>query len=1163
MTDAARVVYTPTQVAGINGRTGRFQMNVPLIYRFTGEMKAGLMYSHMRWQRLLIINVLLLTCAVVAYQTATHSQATIQFNRDIRPILADKCFACHGPDAAANKSRLRLDSEAAATAELSRGRRAIVPGQPGQSELIKRITHADEAMRMPPADSGRALTPREIEMLTEWIRQGARWQTHWAFVAPVRPSLPPVKNRAWPKNAIDYFVLARLEREGWQPASEADRATLLRRVSLDLTGLPPTIQELDAFLNDRAPNAYEKVVERLLASPRYGERLAFKWLDAARYADTNGYQIDGERFMWRWRDWVINAFNQNMPFDQFTIEQLAGDLLPKPTLDQRIATAFNRNHRQNAEDGLIPDEYAVEYVVDRVDTTSTVFLGLTLGCARCHNHKYDPVTQKEYYQLFAYFNSLPEDGRAHNYGNSAPWIVAPTAAQQQRMARIEADIARVQAQLDKLTRAQSPLIERWARRLKKADNLQWFPTDDLIVRHALDAGQPVELVRAVEHIDMSKPNEKFGPKEKLDVQKTGFRDGAPAFVPAPTGQGVAFDGKLFFDAGNIANFNFRDRLVDYKDQFAISAWFRADAEQSGAIVTRIKDSAFEKDYNLPKARGYGLFFNNGKLHFNIVGVWADDSWRVETADSVSLNQWHHVLAVFDSTQPNERAQLYLDGRKQTLKVNNGRLFRTFNEDSALLRIGGGGGPEYRFRGALDEVRVYKAAPDAATVAMLACAESIPAIAAIPPKKRSAGQRLKLLNAWLAQAAPATVRQPWERLRALKAQKVKLAAEFPTVMVMQELPQPRPAHVLRRGAYDAPGEVVPRGLPVSLCAPGVNQQPTNRLAFARWLVSAENPLTARVTVNRFWQMFFGTGLVKTVEDFGTQGELPSHPELLDWLACEFRDGAGRYGTGSGSDLVPAALRTSHGTVSAAWNIKRLLKTIVMSATYRQDSKRNSHSDDPDNRLLARGPRLRLSAEMIRDQALFVAGLLVEKLGGPSVKPYQPAGLLKDMVFSNMTNYAQDKGEGLWRRSLYTYWKRTVLNPSMQVFDATAREQCTVREARTNTPLQALNLMNDVTYVEAARLLAERMLLAGGATPPQRLAWAFRAATSRQPGSAELQTLQNSLAAQLAYFRSQPQAAEKLLLIGEKRNNTALNSAELAAYAMTASLLLNLSETITKP
>ena len=1114
------------------------------------------MHSKSKRLSLIILCAASIALLTLAQQPATRAIPTIQFNRDIRPILSDKCFACHGPDAVAKKIKLRLDSEVAATTDLGRGRRAVVPGKPEQSELIKRITHADEAMRMPPANSNRTLTQQEIQTLTEWIRQGAKWESHWSFIAPVRPQLPIVKNTAWPKNPIDYFVLAKLEQAGLQPSPEADRATLLRRVSLDLTGLPPSVQELDDFLNDKSPNAYEKIVDRLLASPRYGERMAFSWLNAARYADTNGYQIDGERFMWRWRDWVINAFNQNMPFDQFTIEQLGGDLLPNPTLDQRIATAFNRNHRANSEDGLIPAEYAVEYVVDRVDTTSTVFLGLTMGCARCHNHKYDPLTQKEYYQLFAYFNSIPEDGRAHNYGNSQPWISAPTPEQQQRMTRLEADLAAAQAQVDKLSSTNAAQIERWAKGLKKDEPLQWFPVDDLIVRHAMDEKTPIELVSAVDHIDMAKPNEKFGPKEKPETQKTGFRDGTPTVVPSPIGQGLAFDGKLFFDAGNIANFNFRDRLVDYKDQFAISVWFRADAEQSGAIVTRIKDTPYEKDYNLPKARGYGLFFNNGKLHFNVVGVWADDSWRVETADTVSVQEWHHVVAIFDSTQPYERAQIYLDGRKQNLKVNNGRLFRTFNDDSALLRIGGGGGAEYRFRGQIDEVRVYKSAPDAKSLAMLACADSIQTIAATPRSKRNEGQRLKLLNAWMDKAAPANIRQSWERLREVNANKISLEAEFPTVMVMQELPQPRSANVLRRGAYDLPGEIVPRGLPASLSAKAV--PPANRLEFAQWLVNAENPLTARVTVNRFWQMLFGTGLVKTVEDFGSQGEAPSHPELLDWLAVEFTNAECGMRNGACADQQPAR-----------WSIKRLLKTIVMSATYRQSSKATPYSslpaphlDDPDNRLLARGSRFRLTAEMIRDQALFSSGLLVEKLGGPSVKTYQPAGLLKDMVFSNMTNYAQDKGEGLWRRSLYTYWKRTILNPSMLVFDATAREQCMVRDTRTNTPLQALNLMNDVTYVEAARMLAERMMLTGGDTTQKRLTWAFRTLTSRFPDQEELALLQSNLAAQLNYFRSQPQATEKLLLMGEKRNNASLSSTELAAYTMIASLILNLDEVITR-
>src|SRR5262245_14180253 len=817
----------------------------------------------------------------------------VDFNRDIRPILSDKCLVCHGPDATAKKIKLRLDSEAAATAELGGGRRAIVPGQPDKSELVSRVTHADEDMRMPPTGSGRALTKSEIDLLTEWIRQGAKWQSHWAFAAPVRPPLPQVKHAAWPKNAIDYFVLARLEREGLRPSPETDRAALIRRVSFDLTGLPPAPEEVDAVLNDQSPNAYEKVVDRLLASPRYGERMAFKWLDAARYADTNGYQNDGDRYMWRWRDWVINAFNRNLPYDQFTIEQLAGDLLPSPTLDQRIATAFNRNHRLNSEDGLIPEEYAVEYVVDRVDTTSTIFLGVTMGCARCHTHKYDPFTQKEYYQLYAYFNSVPEDGRG-SYHTSEPWIPAPTVEQQKQLRRIETEIAKATRKLNALIGRSQNDLRRWERGLPSSGLQQWFPAENLLLRHALEANAKMELVGEIESREFA-GYETAKPETQAKQQPAGFRDGSPSNVNSPVGQGVAFDGKMFYDAGRVADFDYSDRLVDHRDQFAISAWFYAESENSGAIVTHMQDKPGEKDGSLPKNRGYGLFFLEGKLHWNVVSVWADDSWRVET-DPVSLKQWHHVVAIFDGREPYERAQIYLDGQKQKLKLNNARLFRTFSDRSASLRIGGGAGPEFRFKGKLDEARVYNALPDAEQIAMLSCADSLPAIAAIPADKRAEGQRLKLLNAWLDRGAPAAARKEWGRLHELRRAKTKLEREFPLVMVMQELPTPRPAHILRRGAYDLPGDTVARGLPSSLHSPTANKQPANRLEFAQWLVSPENPLTARVTVNRFWQMLFGTGLVKTAEDFGSQGESPSHPELLDWLAVEFRDG----GTGGRRD-----------------------------------------------------------------------------------------------------------------------------------------------------------------------------------------------------------------------------------------------------------------------
>lgn len=1086
----------------------------------------------------------------------------IDFNRDIRPILSDKCWVCHGPDAPNRKIKLRLDSEDAARADLGRSRHAIVPGQPAQSQLVKRITATDEALRMPPAELGRTLSEREITLLTAWIAQGAQWQQHWSFIPPARAPLPPVNNRRWARNPIDRFVLARLEREGLQPAPEADRAALIRRLALDLTGLPPTPREVDDFLNDRSARAYEKVVDRLLSSPRYGERMAFRWLDAARYADTNGYQIDGERSAWRWRDWVIEAFNQNKPYDRFIVEQLAGDLLPQATTEQRIATAFNRHHRLNAEGGIVPEEYRVEYVVDRVDTTATVFMGLTMGCARCHNHKYDPLTQREFYQLAAYFNSIDEDGHSFDQGNSPPWMAAPTRAQQRRLAQFDAEVARAEERYQTLRRQAADAQRRWERSLaanKESAPQHWSPDDKLLVHLPLDEGRAPVFNKSdrAHHEQFRKPDptEVDSPDQPQDGPPftIGFKGGAPRYVAAPTGQGVAFDGQLYFDGGIHADFRYRSTSQDYRERFTIAAWVYPAAEQSGSIVTKVSDRPAEVEQGVPRAEGYGLYFLNGKLHFNMVFRWGEDTLRAETAESLPLKQWQHVAVVFDGLQAWEaRLRIYVNGQEQRLRFNQRNFFLLFGNTRNTLKIGAGGGPQFRFKGALDEVRLYSRVLSSGEIAALACADALDRIAALPVAQRTRAQTLKIDQAYLAQAASVELRQAYEQLNALRWQRQSFVDDLPNLMVMEELAAPRPTFLLKRGAYDAPGEQVERGTPAVL-PPLPAQAPRNRLGLAQWLVSDTHPLTARVAVNQFWQMLFGTGLVKTAEDFGAQGEWPSHPELLDWLAVEFKSGGVRE---RGSGRIEAR--------APGWDVKALLKTIVMSATYRQSSKLTPllQQRDPDNRLLARGPRLRLPVEMIRDQALLAAGLLVEELGGPSVKPYQPEGLYKDMVFAGQADYKRDRGAGLWRRSLYTFWKRTVLAPTMQVFDASTREACTVRETRTNTPLQSLNLMNDVTYLEAARLLAERMLREGGAQPEARLAWAFRVLTVRLPNEQERRVLLRNLNAQLDYFRRQPEAAARLLTVGERRNDDKLNATELAAYAATASLLLNLDEVITK-
>ncbi len=988
------------------------------------------------------------------------SAQSVEFNRDIRPILSDRCYTCHGPAQSTRKSKLRFDTEEGAKQDLG-GHFAIVAGDPDHSEMVKRVTSQNKATRMPPVYSGAALTEREAGLIRQWIAQGAKWQKHWSFIPPVRPEVPANEN------PIDYFVRARLEKEGLKPAPAADRATLIRRVTLDLTGLPPTPAEVDAFLADRSANAYELVVDRLLGSPRYGERMAARWLDAARYADTNGYQTDGERSMWRWRDWVIQAFNRNMPFDEFTVEQVAGDMLPNPTLDQRIATGFNRNHRGNGEGGIVPEEYAVEYVVDRVDTTSTVWLGLTVGCARCHDHKYDPIKQKEFYQLFAYFDNIPERGNAQKYGNSPPLIKAPTVAQQAEWKQFDVKVAEAEKKIEGLRGEIGKSQRAWEKGLR--EDVDWYPT------RQLTASLPPEMT-------------------------------------------AVFDGKLALDWGNTADFGFYDK-------FTISARIYPTAA-NGAIVTRTKDS--------PEESGISFLLKNGKVQVNLVLRWLDDALRVETENPIDLNKWHSVAMTYDGSRFADGLKIYVDGVSQKLKINWDGLNQDFKVKEPL-RIGGGGGPENRFQGRIERVRIYHSALTPDAVAVLATPESIRAIAAIPADKRTAAQADKIRLCFLDQFASEPVRQAWAAVQDLHVQREQFIDKVPTVMVMQERPTPRDTFILLRGAYDHPGEKVGPGVPAALPALPSGAA-NNRLGFARWLVDPQNPLTARVAVNRFWQMYFGVGIVKTVEDFGSQGEWPVNPELLDWLATEF--------------------------VRTGWNVKAMQKAIVMSATYQQSSKAPPEllQRDPENRLLARGPRFRLSAEEVRDQALAISGLLVEKIGGPSVKPYQPAGLWKEL--SGGEDYKADKGEGLYRRSMYTFWKRASPPPTMVTFDAPGREACTVRETRTNTPLQALDLMNDVGFVEAARVLAQRMMTEGGATREERIAFAFRRATGRRPNEKETGILLNDFRYDRDHFQTNPAAALKLVSEGESPRNEALDPAELAGYTTVASLILNLDETVTK-
>ena len=1015
--------------------------------------------------------------AIGACATGVPSAAaTVQFNRDIRPIFSENCFACHGPDAAKRMTALRLDIEAGVKAPLSGNRIALVPGDPNASELYARVSTDDTARRMPPAAAGHdRLSDREIDLIRLWIEQGAEWQGHWAFQRPRRPEVPADRYPGWPTNPVDSFVLRKLRAERLEPSPPASREALLRRVSLDLTGVPPTLAEVDSFLADTSPDAYERMVDRLLSSPGYAERMAIRWLDAARYADTNGYQTDAARDMWRWRDWVIDAFAANKPFDEFTIEQIAGDMLPNASVSQIVATGFNRNHRGNGEGGIVDAEYAVEYVVDRVDTTATVWLGLSLGCARCHDHKYDPVTQTEYYELFAYFNNIPEKGKAFKYGNSPPFLKAPTRDQEQRLADFDAELA-------SLVERRDVLLDREARKQ--------VPWEDRLAGRRSDWVDPMDLILA--------------------------------FPPGATGPDPSerdFDEGSFAEFGEEADFSFYDR-------FSATAWIRPESP-NGAIISKTGHIAGEN--NTQSNPGWGFYLVDGRLQVNLVNRWLDDCLRIETKDAIPLGEWTHVGFSYDGTRLATGLRIYVNGRSVALNVIRDEMNQEIKSKEPL-RVGRGLGLDYR--GKIRRLLLYERALTAPEVAVMAVGHRLDEIARIHSADRSSSEARKLRQAYLNALGPQAVTDLTARIRNLKRDRQRYLDNVPTVMVMQEMEPRRRTFRLDRGAYDAPAEEVYPGLPEALS----DRNPESRLGFARWLVSADNPLTARVTANRVWQMLWGSGIVSTVEDFGSQGEWPTHPDLLDWLAVEFMD--------------------------SGWDMKALLKTIVMSSAYRQSSRTRPAllERDPQNRLLARGPRLRLPAESVRDLSLAVSGLLVNAVGGRSVMPYQPEGLWTEL--SGGKDYPVGSGADLYRRSLYTFWKRAVPPPSMILFDSAGREACTVRSVRTNTPLQALNRMNDAAYLEASRALARRTLQEAGAGREERLRHLFRLVTARHPSDRELEVLSSGFGHHLDRFDNDPQAAMVLLGPSRGQTGTGVPDPEMAAFVIMASLVLNLDETITR-
>ncbi len=1011
----------------------------------------------------------------------------IDFNFHVKPILSQNCFQCHGHDEESRKADLQLHTREGLYAPLrdDTARFVIVPGQPRKSELIRRITTPIAKDRMPPPESHRDLSAYDVAVLKTWVDQGASWKPHWAFIPPTRPDTPAVQRAEWPRNNLDAFILARLEREGLTPSDEADRRALIRRLSFDLTGLPPSAEDVRAFVEDARPDAYEKLVDRLLASPHFGERMAVHWLDLARYADTNGYSIDGGRHMWLWRDWVIHAFNENKPFDQFVIEQLAGDLLPDPTEAQRIATGFHRNHMITHEGGTIPEENLTNYVVDRVKTSGEVFLGLTMACAQCHDHKFDPITQRDYYRFFAYFNTISDKGLDGDRGiNAVPAVEARTLLHtEEEVEQIKAEVERLRAELAQ----DHPGQQAWEAEQR---------------RHLEARGRDLALHPLA--------------MQKVTTPNTGYT-GEPmpdssVFIGEP-GWLAAYNVSLKIDPDHTAAPLTGLRVEFYPHRAAQGGRIghgRRDGMEGSFILTSITVSAgaLPSDqvdlYRILPIR-------------RITATAEHPDYPVRAAlDERRINGWsphpdnrrgHHLTLTFDEPVDPQQTPYF------TVMLSFGQ---GDNLIAAHFRV-------FALTGTDDGTPIPADIQDLLT----------------KPSER-APEEADRVQAYFAETAPATALLR-HQIANLEERLGVLTEAHPT-MIMDQAPEPRETFTLNRGQYDQPTERVEPGVP-SVLPPLPEGAGANRLGLARWLVQTDHPLTARVAVNRFWQMLFGTGLVATAADFGAQGALPSHPDLLDWLAVEFVDGG--------------------------WDVKALLKTMVMSATYRQQSATTPAllEIDPQNRLLARGPRFRLQAEFIRDAALKAGGLLVDRMGGPSVRPYQPAGLWKEVSHYGSTPataqvFVQDHAEKLYRRSLYTYWKRTAPPPSMLTFDAPTREVCTVTREVTNTPLQALVLLNDPQFVEASRALAGRILREAEDDIESRILFAFEEVTSRTPDRQTVQRLRQRFEEEHATYQTDPDAATAYLGVGESRRDETLDLAKHAAWTTIATLILNLSETITK-
>lgn len=1044
----------------------------------------------MKFPPFLVVCVLIVLPQLAAADDAEKKSVDIQFNEQIRPILSEYCFACHGPDSASRKAELRLDTRAGATAD-----GAIVPGNVEESELIARIVSDDPDVVMPPPDSQRQLKPEHKQLLTRWIKDGAEWGEHWAFVPPRKAELPqPEGVKQWAHNPIDQFVLGKLNGLGLKPNQQADRHTLARRTALDLTGLPPTPAMVESFLADSKEGAYERYVDTLLASEHAGEHRARYWLDAARYGDTHGMHVDNYREMWPYRDWVIRAFNSNRPFDQFVVEQIAGDLLPEATIDQRIATGFSRCNITTAEGGAIQEEVKVRYMVDRVETTSTVFLGMTAGCAVCHNHKYDPLSQREFYQLGAFFNNTTQPALDGNQKDSPPVVALPDKKFLDEWNGLLTQRKELEAELS-----------NW-----KSTANNWWPSHPRVAEHPIASDGLVLWMPLTE-----------GEGDPLELPKS-----ATWATEHPAGRrGMRF--------GEGSEFSAKLPKLRSDEPLTVSFWYRSPERVMS--TTLFQQSATIKEGEKEKSVGWKITGNTqGGLVFQIFNGGQKITALLPGDEALIPRTWQHVCVRYSGGQANSSISILVNGRAGELRNSTEKHIAAMELADAPLKIAG----KIPTAG-LSDIRIYRRWVSDEEAGLLARDIGIKKLLQadttwndLKPQDR------ETLTQYFDQTLDENYQARSRALSATTKRRDYIYARSTTTLVMQERPSAPRAWILERGEYDKRRAEVPPDVPDVF--PRMPQGvPANRLGLARWLVDPKHPLTARVTVNRLWQSVFGTGLVKTSEDFGVMGERPSHPELLDWLAVEF--------------------------IESGWNVKHILKLMVTSATYQQSSiiTPEKIQTDAENRYLSRAPRLRLDAEVLRDQALAVSGLLKRQVGGASVRPYQPAGLWNVVAISgsNTGHFKQDLGDALYRRSLYTFWKRTSPPPTMAAFNAPTREQCTVRRERTNTPLQALVLMNDPQFVEAGRHLAETAIKQQSDVR-HRVTWMLTTVLNRPANEADISDLLSAATEFRAIFQQKTEAAKELINTGDTTPDATLDAVELAAWTMVANTIMNRDDFINK-